>query len=123
MDEAVILDQKYLKWLGPILKKLKQSQVPQAKVFHFESREAAKAFKAAADALGYHEHGIQSVYQIRHGSASTDMLNRVRSDAEIMKRGRWKRLSSLKTYEQGGRLSSASCPRPNRSQPQMPSPS
>ena len=33
------------------------------------------------------------------------MLNRVRSDAEIMKRGRWKRLSSLKTYEQGGRLS------------------
>ena len=55
--------------------------------------------------LGFQRIGINCVYQVRHGSASTDMLDRHRSTEELMKRGRWKSLSSLRRYEQGGKLS------------------
>ena len=105
LDEAVMIDHPYMQWLGVVLKHLKSKASSSQSVFDFDMAHVTKHWHLAADACGFHPHGIQCVYQIRHGSASTDRLTQQRSVEELMKRGRWKSLSSLRRYEQGGRLS------------------
>ena len=43
-------------------------------------------------------------YQVRHARASADRSPKSHSLEEIMKRGRWAALSSVKRYEKGGRI-------------------
>ena len=105
LDEAVLIDHPYLLWLGAILKHLKKGKRASMPVFDFKMAHVSSVFGQALDACGYRPHGVQSVYQIRHGSASTDRLTQQRSMEELMKRGRWRSLSSLRRYEQGGRIS------------------
>lgn len=105
LDESVLIDQPYMLWLGHILKYLKTKTPPAKPVFTFNMKKVSGLFMRAVAACGYQEHGVQCVYQIRHGSASTDRLTQHRSVKELMKRGRWKSLRSVRRYEQGGRLS------------------
>lgn len=105
LDEAIVLDHPYLKWMLKSLNTLKKVHGPDDQVFQFDLKKGSAMFSQAVDELGFQKVGIQCVYQIRHGSASTDMIKRQRSTEELMKRGRWKCLSSLRRYEQGGRLS------------------
>ena len=42
-------------------------------------------------------------YQLRHSGASHDRLHRLRSQDEVMKRGRWTTTQSVLRYEKHGR--------------------
>ena len=95
LDEAVMIDHPYMQWLGVVLKHLKSKASSSQSVFDFDMAHVTKHWHLAADACGFHPHGIQCVYQIRHGSASTDRLTQQRSVEELMKRGRWKSLSRV----------------------------
>ena len=49
--------------------------------------------------------GIKCTYQLRHGVASTDVLQGVRTLSEVQKRGRWKAQKSVTRYSNGGWVS------------------
>ena len=43
-------------------------------------------------------------YQLRHGGASADLLEKRRSMGEIMQRGRWEHPKSMKRYAKSGQI-------------------
>ena len=47
---------------------------------------------------------VESPYQCRHGGPSRDRLVKLRTLAEIKKRGRWDTDSSVRIYEKAGRI-------------------
>lgn len=104
VDEALMIDQPYLQWLAPVLKKKQRDQKMTDHIFRFDMAEGSKWFNKAVAALKLTPVGITCSYQIRHGSASTDQLQQLRSLQETMKRGRWKSMSSVRRYVNGGRL-------------------
>lgn len=104
VDEALMIDQPYLQWLAPVLKKKQRDQKMTDHIFRFDMTEGSKWFNKAVSALKLTPVGITCSYQIRHGSASTDQLQQLRSLQETMKRGRWKSMSSVRRYVNGGRL-------------------
>ena len=105
MDEAVEIDQPYLQWLGPALNRLKSTRSPQERVFSFTREEGVAHFDRVVHQLNYHKVGIQCVYQLRHGSASADALEKFRTLDQIQKRGRWHCAKSVRRYANGGRIS------------------
>jgi len=101
MDEATLIDQPYMAWLGPVLAKCRKKKKVHEPVFEFTMDKGAAWFKRAVVALNYQ----QSIpYQIRHGSASSDQMLGFRTLPDTMKRGRWKSLNSVRRYMNGGRL-------------------
>ena len=104
-DEAILIDQPYMKNLGAIILEGMKSKSPEALLFDFDQSDASKMFNEVLVDLGYDQHGINCTYQIRHGSASTDVLTGLRSLTEVQKRGRWEAAKSVKRYSNGGRLS------------------
>ena len=70
-DEAILIDQPYMKGLGSLLLEATQFQSPETMLFDFEPSDATKLFNQVVVELGYDQHGINCSYQIRHGSAST----------------------------------------------------
>lgn len=98
------LDMEFLQWMKPLLKTLKQRHLPEDPVFDFHLTKANKLFNIALDQLDFRRHGIQCPYQIRHGAASTEVLCRKQPLEQVMKKGRWRTLVSVRRYEQGGRL-------------------
>lgn len=105
MDEGITLDHPYLEWMKVVFQHIKQKRPVGSPMIPHTMRQLSVMFAKAVDGCGFQDHGIQCSYQVRHGSASTDMLQRQRSMEELMKRGRWRTLTSLRRYEQGGRLS------------------
>ena len=104
MDENVILDQPYLSWLGSALSRMRGTAPIMSPIFTFPMSFAAQKFHSAVVALKYQEIGITCSYQIRHGSASTDQMQKLRSLHDTMKRGRWKSIGSIRRYVNGGRV-------------------
>eukprot|EP00438_Fugacium_kawagutii_P035174 Skav225825 [mRNA] locus=scaffold2516:14315:17246:- [translate_table: standard] len=104
MDESVTLDMEFLRWMGPLLAKLKQMNLPNDFVFTFPLSKGNKLFNMAVDELGFRQYGIQCPYQIRHGAASTELWPPHKPLEDVMKKGRWRTLVSVRRYEQGGRL-------------------
>lgn len=103
-DEAVVIDQPYLGWLGPALMKHRPGKAPNVAIFQFDMEHGSTWFRKALTALKYADAGLNSCYQIRHGSASTDQLQNLRSLADTMKRGRWETMKSVRRYVNGGRV-------------------
>jgi len=93
MDDTVLLDN--YPWLGPTLAAHAKGRAVDAPLFTTSPGEAVKLFVAAAAALGLHD---VCMYQLRHGGASEDMVGGSRSATEILARGRWRALSSLRRY-------------------------
>eukprot|EP00435_Cladocopium_sp_Y103_P040424 s562_g11.t1 len=104
-DEAVLIDQPYLQWLGPALSKRVDKQNPAAPLFNFSMDQGVKAFSQTIASLQYNQASISCVYQIRHGSASTDVLQKMRTLEQVQKRGRWLTPKSVRRYTNGGRIS------------------
>ena len=65
-------------------------------MFEFKYQELLKQFRAACEELGIRD---PSLYRLRHGGASHDAAARLRSIAEIKRRGRWASDSSVRRYE------------------------
>ena len=72
-------------------------------MWDFSQRELLQVARAAAVQLNV---GwlLPALYVMRHGGASRDIAFRLRSLEQVMRRGRWALLTSLKLYEKHARL-------------------
>lgn len=104
-DEAITIDQPYLKNLGKVVMDYAHALQPHDLLFDFTTHDVTKAFNVCLNKYAYYQMGICCTYQLRHGSASTDVLQGLRSLTDIQKRGRWQTPKSVRRYSNGGRVS------------------
>jgi len=97
-DDTVALDS----WLGPELGRYAKGRPAESALFTTGPKEAAKLWKAACKAVSLPPKTV--AYQLRHGGASEDVLQKKRTHQEVGERGRWSTLASLRRYAKGGRL-------------------
>ena len=83
-----------------LLKKVVTNQGP---LFPMAYEEMARHFREALRDLQLSYLKL-SLYALRHGGASTDAAEGVRTLPEIMQRGGWRRDWSVRRYEKHGRL-------------------
>ena len=102
-DEAISLDQD--PWLDPLLRPLATAGDPLEPLWPFSGEELSATFKRIMKCLGL-DHLDQSLYCLRHGGASEDLLGHLRSVAAVKRRGRWRSDSSLGRYGKETRLQS-----------------
>jgi hypothetical protein len=102
-DESVTLNVNFLQWMNPLLQSLKQKSDDNDFVCPFRLSIGSRLFMEAVRALGFQKQ-VHCTYQVRHGAASTEVLCRGKALEDVMKKGRWKTLVSVRRYEQGGRL-------------------
>jgi integrase len=105
LDEAILLDQPYLQGLGPVLCEHVKGKRANNKMFDVDPSRVVTAFNEIITAEGYDNVGVNCMYQLRHGSASTDVLDGLRTLTEVQKRGRWQAQKSVRRYSNGGRVS------------------
>lgn len=104
-DEAITIDQPYLKDLGKVVMDYAHALQPHDLLFEFTTHDVTKAFNVCLNKYAYYQMGICCTYQLRHGSASTDVLQGLRSLTDIQKRGRWQTPKSVRRCSNGGRVS------------------
>ncbi|CAK0852660.1 unnamed protein product [Prorocentrum cordatum] len=101
-DETLLLDSSALPFLGYLLDAHRAAAAGPA-LFDFDYRSFNESFRTAARTAGLA--AIKpDLYQLRHGGPSHDILNRLRSKAEVKDRGRWRDDRSVRRYEAHGRL-------------------
>ena len=109
-DETVILDDRRAPWLDRLLIQQAQRQLAKlgedAPLWTFSAASYLTKWRRAVERLGVAEIA-KSPYQNRHGGASRDHLLKLRSMAEIQRRGRWASDSSARIYDKPGRLQQA----------------
>ena len=105
LDEAILLDQPYVQGLGKIMADFVKHLEPHDRIFNMDPKRATTAFNEVIMEEGYDRVGLNCSYQLRHGSASTDVLDGLRSLTEVQKRGRWQAQKSVRRYSNGGRIS------------------
>ena len=81
----------------------KRARCPSARLWSFEMGPANIERKSASDPLGLSEIS-PSLYSLRHGGASRDLLERRRTVQEVKIRGRWQSDSSLRRYAKATKL-------------------
>ena len=96
-DDTVVLD--HPSWLAPLLAGLTHGRVAGASLFAVDHEALKREWKACQELLGLHG---TALYQLRHGGASEDALSRRRLVPEIMSRGRWAALTSVRRYTKPG---------------------
>jgi hypothetical protein len=106
-DEVLILDDSRMMGLGDIVvaesKKALKERGDEAKMWSFSAAQYLKVWRACVQVLQV-EAVAESPYQNRHGGASRDHLLKLRSVAEIQRRGRWAADASARVYDKPGRL-------------------
>ena len=97
-DDGVPLDSPVFKWLPKALIKNLRLSRRQAheNMFLFTYSELLQQFKLACAELQIKD---ASLYRLRHGGASHDAAARLRTIAEIKRRGRWASDRSVRRYE------------------------
>ena len=105
-DEMLSMDLPHLKFLGPAMKKHLRlaSRKKGEKAFAVTLEQLNNFVSGHWEELGLKPLGQPHLYRFRHGGASFEAANRLRSLESIQARGRWQTLKSLKNYEKGGRL-------------------
>eukprot|EP00435_Cladocopium_sp_Y103_P014029 s3339_g3.t1 len=88
-DEAVLIDQPYMKGFGSLMKNFAHKVKPAEYLFTFDPQDAVKLWNKVLNKHGYVSMGINCTYQLRHGTApQTDVLTNLRTLTELQKRGR-----------------------------------
>jgi len=100
-DASVTLDSKWLGFLAPVLRKLKETRPRGTPVWGFGYPTYLEQFKAAAASLCI---TALTPYQTRHSGASIDRFNEWRDLASVKKRGGWRSDRSVARYEKSARL-------------------
>ena len=95
----------YLQGLGYLMKKVLKNVGNNDPIFPFAMYEAVRKFNLVVKKFGLDKVGVVCTYQIRHGSASTDALQGLRTLEQIQRRGKWQTLKSVRRYSNGGRVS------------------
>eukprot|EP00434_Breviolum_minutum_P026113 symbB.v1.2.023089.t1/scaffold2089.1/size89944/4 len=104
-DEAIIVDQPYMQGFGEVLASYVHKKQDHELIFDFSMHKATVLFNEVLVDHNYLDHGITCAYQLRHGSASSDVLQGLRTLGEVQKRGRWNAAKSVRRYSNGGRVS------------------
>ncbi|CAE8582583.1 unnamed protein product [Polarella glacialis] len=113
-DQTVELDDVRLPTLGGLLceqaerrralKGISEKQdTGDVCLWSFAAGGYLKVWREGVRVLGL-GHVLQSPYQNRHGGPSRDRLLKLRSLADVQRRGRWMTTSSLRIYEKPGRV-------------------
>ncbi len=100
-DDSIILDST--PWLGPMLAELGAGRDAEDFLLKRSESRAVKAWDRACAAIRVRAHR----YQLRRSGASSDTLDRRRSAAEVMSRGRWATPKSVRRYAKPGVLQRA----------------
>jgi hypothetical protein len=99
-DEAVLVDAE--RWMYPFLEVLAR-RPPGGPLWPFTAWRLADAFRSACASLRL-EPLSPSLYGLRHGGASEDLLHRLRTPEAVKLRGRWASDESLRRYGKETRL-------------------
>ncbi|CAK0892339.1 unnamed protein product, partial [Prorocentrum cordatum] len=99
MDESVIVDNPTL-W--PLLDALVLGKKTSDGLWTFAPDEVRSMFRRAAAALGLEAE--MTLYSLRHGGASDDLLSLRRTRKEVKDRGRWRTDQSLLRYAKRARM-------------------
>lgn len=105
-DDTIRLDTRSRPEVSTLLQALLASfaiAAPTTRLFDFSHAELGRAFSAAMDWLSLSPWNF-TLYCCRHGGPSTYRASGERSMSDIQRRGRWQSDSSLRRYEQQGRL-------------------
>ena len=97
-DDTIVLDHPL--WLGVLLDKHRRGRPPREALFLVPPEVAVQQWRVACTRLRVEAHR----YQLRHTGASVDTLCRRRTPLEVMQRGRWATVKSLKRYAKPGAL-------------------
>jgi hypothetical protein len=89
--------------MGPLLAKITVGRNPAEPLWADPHQLLVQKFNQITKELGLEELGL-SLYALRHGGASHDILASRRPLLEVKKRGRWSTDSSLKRYVKEARL-------------------
>ena len=100
-DGSILLDSDL--WMGPLLAKITVGRNPAEPLWADPHQLLVQQFSQITKELGLEELGL-SLYALRHGGASHDILASRRPLLEVKKRGRWSTDSSLKRYVKEARL-------------------
>ena len=120
-DETVALDDSRMPWLGPLLKWWGEARLRQVgpvadpeavPLWSFTAKKLLHVWNNAVEDLRFSA-DVHCTYQLRHGGASRDHLQKLRSQLEIQGRGRWAVAQSMRQYDKPGRLQQmlTKCPR------------
>jgi len=109
-DESVVLDSRREDFLGELSGALAEQRQAAAgdpleavPLWSFTARAFLEEWRAAVQQLRVGDL-VESPYQCRHGGPSRDRLMKLRSLLAVKKRGRWAADSSVRVYEQSGRV-------------------
>ena len=100
-DGSVIIDSDV--WIGRLLHQLTVNRSPNAQLWQTDHATLRTLFNSAVEHLGLQDLGV-TLYTLRHGGATHDILARRRTMLEIKQRGRWSSDVSLKRYVKQARL-------------------
>ena len=78
-------------------------EMPLQPLWPFDQTRALDVFRSAADRLGL-PWLAETLYALRHGGASRDVNLGLRPMQEILKRGRWAGINSIRHYDRHARL-------------------
>ena len=105
-DEMLSLDLKRFKFLGPLLISWLniRSRPKSEPAFSVSLQDVTDFCHDHWSSLGLAPLGKFHLHRLRHGGASHEAANRLRSLVGIQGRGRWQSLKSVRNYEKGSRL-------------------
>jgi integrase len=105
-DESLTLDLPYQRFLGlAIFERMRlRLKGKNEAVFTVTPNEINSFLEQCWEPLGLGPIGKPHLYRLRHGGASHEAANHMRSLTAIQVRGRWQSIKSVKNYEKGSRV-------------------
>ena len=103
-DESIIFDNQEFSWVAQLLARLIKGRGAHEPLFGLTYQEWSSTFSLVGAELGLGMLGPPTLYQLRHGGASHELLTGARDLISVKKRGRWASDQSLRRDEKGGRV-------------------
>ena len=103
-DESLLHDSVEFAWVNQVLEVIKSRRGPDDPIVGLTYAQWCGQFQQAVNALPLSALAPISLYQLRHGGASHEILGGGRDTTGVKKRGRWQSDASLHRYVKAGRL-------------------
>jgi hypothetical protein len=101
MDESVTID--HMKWAHPFQELLVQGRSPRDPLWPFDVIDLNREFRCSVNTCNL-SHLESTLYSLRRGGASEDVLRRRRSLEEVQRRGRWRSQTSVRRYTKEAKI-------------------
>ncbi len=103
-DESLLSDNPEFKWVDAELARLRRSGPLDSLITDLTYPQWVAQFNAAVNSVPVRPLRPVTIYQLRHGGASHELLTGARDLSGVKKRGRWMSDASLQRYVKGGRV-------------------